>query len=119
MFRFLVGFLFIVFSSALTAQEIVREEFYENGGCKLRFEQINKNLVKATYFHDNGVIAETGFYLDEELYGFWESYDQEANKLSSGYFESNRRKGSWNHWSRNELVGVVSYPEKELVWSTR
>lgn len=89
--------------------QIVREEFYSNGVVKLQFVEVTKSLVKATYFHDNGKVSETGYYLNEKLFGYWETFDVAENKIASGFFENNERTRDWNYWKNGELIQVIEY----------
>ena len=41
------------------------------------FEKEN-DLVKATYFYDNGMVKEVGFFKEDKLHDKWVSYDQEG-----------------------------------------
>ena len=39
---------------------------------KPKFEVVD-NMVKATYYHDNGQVSQEGLYLDGKLHGKWVS----------------------------------------------
>ena len=40
------------------------------------------DLVKGTYYFDNGQIQQEGTYKDGELHGKWIAYDQEGKKTA-------------------------------------
>ena len=105
----LVLFSFFATLAFTQSHQVVREELYSNGRVKLQFVEVTKTLVKATYFHDNGMVSETGYYLNEKLYGYWETFDFSENKIASGFFENNEKTGDWNYWKDGELIQVISY----------
>ena len=48
--------------------------------------KLNKdtNLIEVVYYHDNGVVSQTGTYtLDGKLQGVWLSFDTEGKKIVS------------------------------------
>lgn len=95
-----------IFTISLTAQEI-----------EPKFEKEGK-LVKATYFHDNGEIAQMGFYLNEKLHGEWKMYDAEGNKIAMGQYDKGVRTGKWFFWEGKELQ-EVAYLDNEIVNITK
>lgn len=78
------------------------------------FAQENKvNVVKkgdiyeVTYFHDNGEVAQTGFFNAlGKLHGTWKSYDYEGNKVSIGNYEDGKKTGKWLFWFSDKLTEV-------------
>ncbi|AXO81075.1 nicotinic acid mononucleotide adenyltransferase [Olleya aquimaris] len=65
------------------------------------------NLLEATFFHDNGQVAQTGFYTkDNKLEGVWTKYDVEGNKLAVGSYKEGVKVGKWFFWSDNNLSEV-------------
>ena len=88
------------------------------------FEKVGK-MVKATYFHDNGVIAQTGFYLDGKLHGQWRMYDLNGKKIATGKYEMGERSGKWFFWegetlkevdfTDNRITNVVQWNNAEAV----
>lgn len=84
-----------MFTISLGAQEI-----------EPKFEKEGK-LVKATYYHDNGEIAQTGFYLNDKLHGEWKMYDSEGNKIAMGQYDKGSRTGKWFFWEGQELQEVA------------
>lgn len=102
-----------IFSATIVAQTI--EPNYEKVG----------KMVKATYFHDNGQIAQTGFYLDGKLHGQWRMYDLTGKKVATGKYEMGKRSGKWFFWegtilnevdfSDNRITNVVQWNNAEAV----
>ena len=96
-------------------QNVVREEYHQNGELKLQFLEVEKGLVQATYFHENGLIAQKGYFKNETLFGYWETFDVEQNKISSGFFNDNVKTGTWNYWKNGELFQIISYSNNGMV----
>jgi antitoxin component YwqK of YwqJK toxin-antitoxin module len=64
-------------------------------------------MIKATYYHDNGAIAQTGFYnLDGKLEGTWKSYDANGKKVAVGNYDNGKKVGKWFFWNTNQLSEV-------------
>ncbi|WP_394758705.1 toxin-antitoxin system YwqK family antitoxin [Flavobacterium sp.] len=99
----------ILFSGVVFAQGI--EPKYE----------IEGNLVKATYFHDNGQVKQVGFYKDGKVEGKWISYNEAGNKLSLGEYTNGEKTGKWFFWDKNSL-NEVDYSDSRVAevkkWST-
>lgn len=86
--------------------------------------EIEGNLVKATYYHNNGKIKQEGFYKDGKVHGKWISYSESGEKLSLGEFNNGQKYGKWFFWkdgSLNEVdyaesrIAAVSKWEKETI----
>ncbi|MBD3724960.1 MAG: membrane-binding protein [Flavobacteriaceae bacterium] len=70
-----------------------------------KFEVVDQ-MVKATYYHDNGQIKEQGFYLDGKLHGKWVSYNEDGTKSTIGEYDKGRKVGKWFFWNENSLNEV-------------
>ena len=86
--------------------------------------EIDGNLVKATYYYENGSIKQEGFYKDGKVHGQWVSYNEKGIKTSMGEFTNGNKSGKWFFWSDGALnevdykdsrVAVVNKWEKETV----
>jgi len=65
------------------------------------------NLTAVTYFHDNGVISQKGFYTKEgNLHGQWFSYNQDGTKIVSAKYENGQKVGKWFYWVNDKLKEV-------------
>lgn len=63
--------------------------------------KLNKdtNLIEVTYYHDNGVVSQTGSYtLDGKLQGEWLSFDAEGKKMISANYDNGKKVGKWIYW---------------------
>ena len=57
------------------------------------------NLIAVVYYHDNGVVSQTGSYTtDGKLQGVWLSYDTEGKKIVSANYDNGKKVGKWIHW---------------------
>lgn len=87
-------------------------------------EKVGK-MVKATYFHDNGEIAQTGYLMKGKLHGLWLKYDVNGKKIASGKYENGKRTGKWLFWQENvlkevdfvdnQIVNVKNWNQSEVV----
>lgn len=68
----------------------------------------NGDLIEATLYHDNGKVAQTGFYtLENKLEGEWISYDAKGNKTAVAYYDSGQKVGKWVFYNGDEMKEVV------------
>lgn len=84
----------LLVSSLMFAQEV-----------KPKFEVVN-NMVKATYYYDNGQVSQEGFYLDGKLHGKWVSYTESGVKRSIGEYQNGNKVGKWFFWNDDSLSEV-------------
>ncbi|MEM7484362.1 MAG: nicotinic acid mononucleotide adenyltransferase, partial [Bacteroidota bacterium] len=93
-------------------------------GTEPTLEKVGK-MVKATYFHENGEIAQTGYLLKGKLHGQWFKYDTNGKKIASGKYDEGKRAGKWFFWegqilkevdfADNRIVNVKNWNQSELV----
>ncbi len=75
---------------------------------------MNGDLIEATLYHDNGIIAQTGFYdKDNKLQGEWISYDTAGNKTAVANYEGGKKVGTWSFFQGNEMK-QVSYKDSRI-----
>lgn len=86
----------------------------------MTFAQTNKpvleqegNLVKATYYYDNGKIHQQGHFKDGKLEGSWVSFDANGNKTSIGEYSNGEKTGKWFFWS-NKSLSEVDYSKSRV-----
>ena len=78
---------------------------------KERTLKLNKdtNLIDVVYYHDNGVISQTGTYtVDGKLQGEWLSFNKEGTKTALANYDQGKKVGKWIYWT-NETVKEVDY----------
>ncbi|MGB5819072.1 MAG: nicotinic acid mononucleotide adenyltransferase [Saonia sp.] len=93
--------LALVFSSAIYAQD--HKPTFEKEG----------NLVKATYFHEDGMVAQTGYFLNGKLHGEWKMYNKEGEKIALGKYAEGKRTGKWFFW-QGEALQEVDYEDSKI-----
>lgn len=73
------------------------------------------DVVEATYYHDNGEIAQIGFFnFDGKLQGEWQSFDENGNKVAIGNYDNGMKVGKWFFWNTNQLT-EVDYSDSKIV----
>jgi hypothetical protein len=78
--------------------------------------KLNKdtNLIEVVYYHDNGVVSQTGTYtLDGKLQGVWLSFDTEGKKIVSANYDNGKKVGKWYYWT-NGTVKEVDYSDNAI-----
>lgn len=76
--------------------------------CKKSDYVMVDGLIKAKLFHDNGVVAQTGYYNeDNKLQGEWISYDTEGNKTAMAYYENGEKVGTWTFYQGDQRKEVT------------
>ena len=82
-------------------------------GTEPTLEKVGK-MVKATYFHENGNIAQTGYMLKGKLHGQWFMYTDNGKKIASGKYDDGKRAGKRCFWE-GEIVKEVDYLDNRIV----
>ena len=86
---FLVG-------GAVMAQEKDPKPVFEKQG----------DLIKGTFYYEDGSIRQEGTYKDGRLHGKWISYNQNGEKTAIANYEQGKKDGKWFFWSENKLTEV-------------
>ena len=69
---------------------------------------LNGDIIEATLYHDNGTIAQTGFYTKEnKLQGEWISYDAQGNKTAVASYQDGEKIGTWIFYNGAEMKEVT------------
>ena len=63
--------------------------------------EVVDNMVKATYFYENGQVQQEGYFVDGKLDGIWVSYNEAGDKIASGEYDAGVKTGKWFFWSQN------------------
>lgn len=82
------------------------------------------NLVKATYYFENGKVQQTGFFKEGKLEGQWVAYDTNGNKKSIGEYANGEKTGKWVffndatlsevNYSNNAIASVKNWKQEAL-----
>ncbi len=79
---------------------------FAQNDIKPKFENQGEQ-TKGIYFHDNGQIAQEGYFNKEnKLEGIWTSYDVNGKKVAIGKYNNGIKVGKWLFWSNNSLKEV-------------
>ncbi len=86
----------VLITGFVSAQEVNKPTIEKKG-----------DLIQATYYHDNGAIAQQGFFNKQnKLVGTWLKFDNEGNKLAVGKYEDGKKVGKWLFWIEDTLQEV-------------
>jgi antitoxin component YwqK of YwqJK toxin-antitoxin module len=72
------------------------------------------DLIKATYYFDNGKVKEVGFFLDNKLHGEWITFNEEGKKTAVANYENGKKTGKW-YVLANGTVKELIYDSIKLV----
>lgn len=79
------------------------------------------NLVKATYYYEDGSIKTQGFFKNKKLTGEWASFDKNGNKMQIGYYDNGKKVGKWFLWTK-ETLKEINYENNSVasvnIWKT-
>ncbi|NVK52875.1 MAG: nicotinic acid mononucleotide adenyltransferase [Flavobacteriaceae bacterium] len=78
-----------------------------------KFEK-SADLVKATYYYQDGTIKEQGFFKDKKLTGKWVRYNKEGEKTMIAYYKAGKKVGKWFAWNKNTLK-EINYANNTIV----
>jgi antitoxin component YwqK of YwqJK toxin-antitoxin module len=65
------------------------------------------DLVKATYYYDNGDVKVEGFFKDKKLTGTWTSFDKQGNKTQIAQYKAGKKVGKWFVWNKESLKEIT------------
>ena len=86
------------------AQDKVKNEYIKDG-----------KLIKATLYHDNGVVSQKGFYTkDGKLQGTWVSFDENGKKTAEAHYNKGQKTGKWFFWQDGNILKEVDYSNSKI-----
>lgn len=71
-------------------------------------------LIKATYFYEDGSIKTHGYFKDKKLTGEWVSYDIYGYKTQLAYYKNGKKVGKWFMWTK-EALREINYENNVVV----
>lgn len=71
------------------------------------------DLVKSTYYFDNGAVSQEGFYKNGKVHGEWTSYNEKGAKTALANYNEGAKTGKWFFWNDNE-VSEVDYADSRV-----
>ena len=81
---------------------ILSISFIQAQNKKTTFEKQGE-LVKATYYYENGDIEKQGFFKNNKLEGTWVSYNTKGKKTAIAHYTKGKKTGKWFMWGGNIL----------------
>ncbi|HEX8563698.1 MAG TPA: membrane-binding protein [Flavobacterium sp.] len=91
----------LVFTAGVSAQEV-----------KPKLEQFGE-MVRATYYYDNGQVQQQGYFKDGKLEGQWVAYDAAGNKKAVAEYSNGNKTGQWVFWNDASL-SEVNYSDSRV-----
>ena len=83
------------------------------GGVAMAQNDVNKpvfekdgDLIKGTFYYEDGSVRQEGTYKDGRLHGEWISYNKDGEKTAIANYENGKKSGKWFFWSEDKLVEV-------------
>lgn len=70
--------------------------------------------TKATYYHENGEVAQKGSFLNGKLHGDWVMFDLQGTKIASGSYEQGIKTGKWFFW-KGDVLSEVDFAANRIV----
>jgi len=72
-------------------------------------------LVKATYYYENGNVQQVGYFKDGKLDGKWTSYDVNGNVSAIAEYTNGVKSGKWMYFSNKLTTAEVDYTDNRIV----
>ncbi|MCP9199502.1 nicotinic acid mononucleotide adenyltransferase [Gramella sp. GC03-9] len=91
----ILGALFVCGSAAIGQNEAPKPVFEKQG-----------DLIKGTFYYEDGSIRQEGTYKDGKLHGEWVSYDQNGEKTAIATYHQGEKDGKWFFWNGDKLTEV-------------
>ncbi|WP_194851369.1 toxin-antitoxin system YwqK family antitoxin [Nonlabens antarcticus] len=92
---------------------------------KPEFVQLKDGIITATYFHENGKVAQTGSFVNNKRDGEWTSYNNKGTKTATALFDSGKKVGKWLirngdvltevDYQNNQIASVITKTDKNPV----
>ena len=72
------------------------------------------DLVKATYYYEDGSVRVEGFFKDKKLTGQWTQFDEKGNKIQIANYKDGQKVGKWFVWGKDALK-EINYDNNAIV----
>ncbi len=100
-FKLTLAAIAVLFTTVLSAQD-VKPTFEKKG-----------ELIKGTFYYEDGSIRQEGTYKDGKLHGEWISYQQDGKKNAIAQYEEGNKTGKWFFWT-NDILTEVDYQKNTI-----
>lgn len=91
----LIAVALVVGSTGMAQEDTMKPVFEKQG-----------ELIKGTFFHEDGTVEQTGTFKNRQLHGKWVAYDLAGKKIAEGNYENGKKTGKWFFWSGEKLTEV-------------
>jgi antitoxin component YwqK of YwqJK toxin-antitoxin module len=71
-------------------------------------------LVRATYYYDNGNIQQVGYFKDGKLEGKWTSYTENGAIQAIAEYSEGQKSGKWQFFDNAVAVKEVNYTKNQI-----
>ena len=92
----------ILFTAAFLMSGVI---LAQNEEIKPKFEKQGE-LIKGTFYYEDGSVRQEGTYKDGKLHGEWISYDQTGKKTAIAQYAFGTKDGQWFFWDSDKLTEV-------------
>ena len=72
------------------------------------------DLVKVTYYNEDGNISVEGYFKNKKLTGVWTSFDNEGKKTKIAHYKNGKKVGKWFVWGKESLK-EINYDNNTIV----
>lgn len=72
------------------------------------------DLVKATYYYDNGMVKEVGFFKNDKLHDQWISYNEKGKIKVVAIYKNGKKDGKW-YMVGDDIIKEVTYKSNEII----
>lgn len=72
-------------------------------------------LVKATYYYENGKVQQVGYFKEGKLDGKWTSYDESGNVKAIAEYTNGTKTGKWMYFSNSVCVNEVNFSDNQII----
>jgi antitoxin component YwqK of YwqJK toxin-antitoxin module len=101
-FKYLFAIAAIAITTGLSAQE--KPPVFEKEG----------DLIKGTFYYEDGSVRQEGTYKDGKLHGKWISYGQDGKKIAIAEYRQGEKTGKWFFWTNDDVLREVDYSENRI-----
>ncbi len=77
--------------------------------------EVEGQLVKATYFHENGKVQQVGYFKDGKLDGKWTSYDVDGSVKTIAEYKEGQKVGKWLYFSDSVCTSEVDFSNNQIL----
>ena len=78
--KYFIYIIFFTFGSSLGQDKKPKRILTQQG-----------EIIKFEEYHDNGILSQTGYFLDGKNHGIWMSYNSQGIRLSKGVYDKGKK----------------------------